>query len=80
MSILAFIIIGIVAGWIAGLIMKGHGFGLVVDFVIGVVGAVIGGFLFQLLGISAYGTLGALAMAVIGAVVFLGIAGMLRRA
>lgn len=80
MSILAFIIIGIVAGWIAGLIMKGHGFGMVADFVIGIVGAVIGGFLFNLLGIDVYGTLGTLAMAVIGAVVFLGIAGMIRRA
>ncbi len=80
MSILGFIIIGILAGWIAGLIMHGHGFGLIADFIIGIVGAVIGGFLFQLLGISAYGTLGALAMAVIGAVVFLGIAGMIRRA
>ena len=78
MSIIWFIIIGIVAGWLAGLITRGHGFGAIADFVIGVVGAVIGGFIFDLLGITAYGTLGSLAMAVIGAVVLLAIAGMLR--
>lgn len=80
MSILGFVVIGIIAGWIAGLIMRGHGFGLIADLIIGVVGAVIGGFVFRLLGIAAYGTLGALAMAVVGAVVFLGFAGVIKRA
>lgn len=80
MSILWFIFIGIVGGWLAGLITRGHGFGALANFVIGVVGAVIGGLLFDLLGISAYGTMGALALAVIGAVVLLGVAGMMRRA
>ncbi len=80
MSLLGFILIGIVAGWIAGLIMRGHGFGLVADLVIGVIGAVIGGFIFQLLGIDAYGVPGALAMSVLGAVVLLAIASALRRA
>lgn len=79
MSILGFILIGIVAGWIAGLLMRGHGFGMMGDLVVGVVGAVIGGFIFQLLGISAYGTSAALAMSVIGAVVLLGVAGLFRR-
>ncbi len=80
MSILAFIVIGILAGWIAGLIMHGRGFGPVADLVIGVVGAVIGGLLFDLMNITAYGFVGALAMSVLGAVVLLGIAGMLKRA
>ena len=79
MSILAFIIVGVLAGWIAGLIMRGHGFGLIADFVIGIVGAVIGGFLFQLLGVSTYGFVGSLAMAVVGAVVLLAIASALHR-
>lgn len=79
MSIIGFIIIGIVAGWIAGLIMRGHGFGAIADFVIGVVGAVIGGFIFDLLGVTAYGTLGALAMSVVGAVILLALSGMLRK-
>lgn len=79
MSLLWFIIIGIIAGWIAGLIMKGHGFGVVGDLAIGVVGAIIGGFLLQLVGIQAYGLSGSLAMSVLGAVVLLAIVGMLRR-
>ncbi len=79
MSILWFIIVGIVAGWIAGLITRGHGFGALANFVIGVVGAVIGGFIFDMLGVTAYGTLGSLTMAVIGAVILLAVAGMLRR-
>ena len=78
MSILGFIVIGIVAGWLASVITRGHGYGLVADFVIGVVGAVIGGFLFDLLGVTAYGAMGALAMAVVGAVVFLAVAGALH--
>jgi uncharacterized membrane protein YeaQ/YmgE (transglycosylase-associated protein family) len=80
MSILWFILIGIVAGWLAGLLMRGHGFGMIGDLVLGIVGAVIGGFIFDLLGVTAYGTTGSIAMSVIGAVVLLGITGMFRRA
>ena len=80
MEILGFIIIGIIAGWVAGVIMKGRGFGMAGDLVVGVVGAVIGGFMFRLVGISAYGAFGTLAMATIGAVIFLGFAGIVKRA
>ncbi|MDD5055958.1 MAG: GlsB/YeaQ/YmgE family stress response membrane protein, partial [Candidatus Peribacteraceae bacterium] len=76
----AFIIIGIIAGWVAGLIMKGRGFGMIGDLVVGVIGAVIGGFLLRLLGIDAYGTVGTLVMATVGAVVFLGLAAAIKRA
>jgi len=79
MNIISFLIVGTIAGWIAGLLMRGHGFGLVANFVIGVVGAVLGGFLFDLLGVKAYGTMGALAMSVIGAVVLLFLTGLRRR-
>jgi uncharacterized membrane protein YeaQ/YmgE (transglycosylase-associated protein family) len=80
MEILWFIIVGIVAGWLASVIMRGRGFGLIGDLVLGIVGAVIGGFIFRLLGIDAYGTMGTLAMSVLGAIVVLGIAGVLRKA
>jgi uncharacterized membrane protein YeaQ/YmgE (transglycosylase-associated protein family) len=80
MEILGFIVIGVAAGWLAALIMRGHGFGLIGDLIVGVVGAVIGGFIFRLIGISAGGVFGSLAMAVIGAVVLLGLAGIVRRA
>lgn len=66
-----FLIIGIIAGWLAGHVIKGGGFGLIGDLVIGVVGSFIGGYLFSLLGISTYGTIGEIAMATFGAIVLL---------
>jgi len=66
-----FLLIGIIAGWLAGNIVKGGGFGLIGDLVVGVVGSFIGGYLFSVLGFSAYGTIGEIAMATTGAVVLL---------
>ena len=57
-DIIIFLVIGAVAGWLAGLIMKGGGFGLVGDIVVGIIGSVIGGWLFNLLGIAAGGLIG----------------------
>ena len=71
MHLVWFLLIGLVAGWLAGQIMKGRGFGLVGDMVVGVVGAYLGGFLFGVLGISAGGTVGLLITATVGAVVLL---------
>lgn len=65
------LIIGAVAGWLAGKIMKGKGFGVIGNIVVGVVGAVLGGFLFGLLGVSAGGMIGSLVTATIGAIVLL---------
>lgn len=75
-----FLLIGLVAGWLAGKIMKGSGFGLVGDLVLGVLGAYIGGFLFSLLGLGASGTIGALVMAVVGAIALLALIGVIRKA
>lgn len=80
MSIVWFILIGIAAGWLAGVIMKGGGYGLVGDLVLGVIGAVLGGFLFGLLGLEAVGLLGSLITAVVGAVVFIGALRVIKRA
>jgi len=72
MSIILWIVIGIIAGWLAGKIMKGRGFGLIGDLVVGVVGAFLGGWLFGLLNISiGGGIIGSLITAVIGALVLL---------
>jgi uncharacterized membrane protein YeaQ/YmgE (transglycosylase-associated protein family) len=79
-DILWFLLIGLVAGWLAGMIMKGSGFGLIGDLVIGVIGALLGGFLFGLLGITAYGLLGSLILATIGAIVLLVLIRAIRRA
>jgi uncharacterized membrane protein YeaQ/YmgE (transglycosylase-associated protein family) len=78
-SLIWFLIIGIAAGWIAGLIMKGRGFGMMGDLIIGAVGALIGGVIFDFLGFATTGLLGSLIMAVIGAVVLLFLAGLFRR-
>jgi uncharacterized membrane protein YeaQ/YmgE (transglycosylase-associated protein family) len=81
MSFLWFLIVGIVAGWLAGQIMKGGGFGLIGDLVVGVVGAFIGGFIFTSLGVSGgAGLLGSIIVATIGAVVLLFIVRLIKRA
>jgi uncharacterized membrane protein YeaQ/YmgE (transglycosylase-associated protein family) len=80
MELLWFLIIGLIAGWLAGQFVKGGGYGLVGDLIVGVVGAFIGGFLFRVLGLSAYGFIGTLVMATVGAVVLLIIIRAIKRA
>jgi len=80
-SLIAFLLIGAVAGWLAGLLMRGGGFGLLGNIVVGVIGAFVGGFLFGLVGISAgSGLVGSLITAVVGAAVLLFIVGLLKKA
>jgi uncharacterized membrane protein YeaQ/YmgE (transglycosylase-associated protein family) len=74
------IIIGIIAGWLAGQLWKGGGFGLLGDLVIGVLGAVLGGWVFGLMGIGAYGLAGRLVVSVIGALILLALIRLIRRA
>jgi uncharacterized membrane protein YeaQ/YmgE (transglycosylase-associated protein family) len=71
MEFLWFILIGIAAGFLAGLIMKGGGYGIVVDLILGVVGALLGGWLFGLAGVAAGGLIGQLVVATIGAIVLI---------
>ena len=73
-----FLIIGAVAGWLAGKLTRGRGFGLVGDLVIGILGALVGGFLFGLLGVVSFGLIGSLVMATVGAVVLLWLIRRLR--
>jgi uncharacterized membrane protein YeaQ/YmgE (transglycosylase-associated protein family) len=81
MQFIWFILIGLVAGWLAGQVMKGGGFGVIGDIVVGVLGALIGGFLFSALGVSAGGgLLGAIVVATIGAVVLIFILRLIKRA
>ena len=80
-AIIIILIIGAVAGWLAGLIVRGMGFGLLGNIVVGIVGAFIAGWLFPALGISlGSGTLGAIIHATIGAVILLVIIGLVKRA
>jgi len=75
-----FLLIGLVAGWLAGRVMRGGGYGVVGDLVVGVIGALLGGWLFGLLGISAGGLIGALITAFVGAVVLIALLRLIRRA
>jgi uncharacterized membrane protein YeaQ/YmgE (transglycosylase-associated protein family) len=80
MYLLWFLLVGLVAGWLAGKITKGSGYGVLGDIVIGVIGAYVGGFLFRLLGISAGGTIGSIIVATIGAVVLVYVVRTIKRA
>ena len=76
-----FLIVGAVAGWLAGVLVKGGGFGLLGDIVVGIIGAFIGGYLFTSLGASAGGGLvGSIIVATIGAVVLLFVIRLVKRA
>lgn len=80
-GLIAWLIIGAVAGWLAGVLVKGGGFGLLADILIGIVGAVIGGWLAGLLGIAVGGgILASIVTATLGAIVLLVIVRAFRRA
>ena len=80
MSLLTFILVGIVSGFLAGKVMKGRGFGLVGDLIVGVIGALVGSWVFEVMGLSAYGFIANVIMAFLGAVLFLGLVGVLKKA
>ncbi len=80
-SLIWFLLIGLIAGWLAGKVMRGGGFGIVGDMIVGVIGALIGGWLFGVLGIGVgLGIIGAIITAFIGAVILLAILRAIRRA
>src|ERR1700724_1251958 len=73
-GLIGWIIIGLLAGWIAGHLTRGRGFGCVVDVILGLIGAVLGGWIFTRLGILALGFFGSLAAATVGAVLLVAMA------
>jgi uncharacterized membrane protein YeaQ/YmgE (transglycosylase-associated protein family) len=79
-NLLWFLLIGLAAGWLAGQIMKKRSMGLVNNLIVGAIGALLGGFLFGLLGLSANTLLGSLIMAVVGAIVLLYLVSMIKKA
>jgi len=80
MRILLWVISGVVAGWLTGLVMKGRGYGLLGNLVIGLLGGILGGWLFSLFGLAARGWLGEIVVALVGGVVLVAIARLLRKA
>jgi uncharacterized membrane protein YeaQ/YmgE (transglycosylase-associated protein family) len=81
MGILTWIIVGLIAGWLAGKVMKGGGYGILVDIILGILGGILGGWLFGLLGIwPGRGLIGSIIVAFIGAVILVAITRAIKRA
>jgi uncharacterized membrane protein YeaQ/YmgE (transglycosylase-associated protein family) len=80
-GLLYWVVVGLIAGWLAGVVMKGGGYGIVVDIVLGMLGAIVGGWIFSTLGIGAGGGLiGGIVVAFIGAVALVAITRALKTA
>ena len=81
MNVLWVLLVGVIAGWLAGVLVKGGGFGLIGDLVVGIIGALIGGLLFSgLAGAAGGGLLGSILVATLGAVILLVVLRVLKRA
>ena len=75
------LVVGLIAGWLAGVVMKGGGYGIIVDILLGIVGGWLGGWLFGRLGIwPAGGLIGSIIVAFVGAVILVGITRLIKRA
>ncbi len=79
MHLIWLLLVGLVAGWLAGKLTKGSGFGVIGDVVLGVVGAFVGGLLFRLIGFSAHSTLASIIVATVGAMLLVFLAQAIRR-
>jgi uncharacterized membrane protein YeaQ/YmgE (transglycosylase-associated protein family) len=78
-SLIIFLIVGALAGWLAGKLMRGGGFGLLGNILVGIVGAFLGGFLLPMIGLNFGGTVGYFVTAFLGAVILLFIVGLIKR-
>ncbi|MFQ5752900.1 MAG: GlsB/YeaQ/YmgE family stress response membrane protein [bacterium] len=79
MNIIVWLIVGLIAGWLTGKVMRGKGYGVIGDVVVGLIGALIGGWMFAHLGIFARGLIGNIIVAFIGAVVLVAIIRALKK-
>ncbi|MFD2037533.1 GlsB/YeaQ/YmgE family stress response membrane protein [Belliella marina] len=79
MEFVWFLVIGAVAGWLAGTLFKGSGFGLLGNIIVGILGGFLGGWLAGLLGVSIGGIIGQLVIAALGAVVLLWVVSLVKR-
>jgi uncharacterized membrane protein YeaQ/YmgE (transglycosylase-associated protein family) len=78
-GLITFLAIGAVAGWLAGILMKSGGFGLVGNIVVGIIGSIVGGFAFGLIGFTTGGLLGSIFTATVGAVLLLFIVSLIKK-
>ena len=79
-NLIWFLFVGLIAGWLAGKVMRGGGYGIVGDIVVGVIGAFLGGWLFGVLGIAAGGLVGAIVTAFVGAIILVWLLRLVKRA
>jgi len=79
-GLIYWIVVGLIAGWLAGKVMKGGGYGVLVDIVLGILGGVVGGFVFGLLGLYAGSLIGQIVVAFVGAVILVWIARKVKKA
>jgi len=79
-ALIWFLLIGLIAGWLAGRVMRGGGYGVIGDMIVGVIGALLGGWLFGVLGIGIGGLVGSLITAFVGAVILIALLRVIRRA
>jgi uncharacterized membrane protein YeaQ/YmgE (transglycosylase-associated protein family) len=79
-ALIWFLIIGLIAGWLASQVMRGGGYGIIGDMIVGVIGAFIGGWLFSALGIGFGGIIGQIIVAFVGAVILIAILRAIKRA
>lgn len=78
-SLLIVLGIGAFAGWLAGILWKGQGFGLLGDIIIGIIGAVVGNTIFNWIGIISLGLIGSIITSTVGALIFLFLIGLIKR-
>jgi uncharacterized membrane protein YeaQ/YmgE (transglycosylase-associated protein family) len=81
MGLLYWVIVGLVAGWLAGQVMKGGGYGVLMDIVLGILGGIVGGWVFGLLGIwPGGGVIGSVIVAFVGAIILVSVTRVLKKA
>jgi len=78
-GIIWWIVVGLIAGWAAGRIMKGGGYGVVADIVLGILGGILGGWIVGMLGLGGGGLLWSILVAILGAVILIGVTRLIRR-
>jgi uncharacterized membrane protein YeaQ/YmgE (transglycosylase-associated protein family) len=79
MGFLTWIIVGLIAGWLAGQVMKGGGYGILVDIILGILGGILGGWVFGLLGLHAGGLTGSIVVSFVGAVILVWITRLVKK-
>lgn len=80
LGFIEFIVVGLIAGWLAGKVMKGGGYGVLTDIVLGILGGILGGWIFGVLGWQGGGLIASLIVAFVGAVILVGITRLIKKA